>query len=150
MKKFNLFTVILAVLFLSSFLTKQLYASEPFGGGNKWKIISVTVPSTCKLGAKEFTFNIKVKNIANEKSTKEKITLNVTHEDDWDKQTFKTEFWTPQIKSGKTATFSVLVSNEKIKNLTNSAGSKTIQVSVEMVCAAGTTIITKSVIIKVK
>jgi hypothetical protein len=148
MKKFNLFTVILAVLFLSSFLTKQLYASEPFGGGNKWEIISVTVPKTCKLGAKEFTFNIKVKNIANEKSTKEKITLGVTHEDTWD--AFKTEFWTPQIKSGKTATFSVLVSNENIKNLTNSAGSKTIQVNVEFVCAAGTTIITKSVTIKVK
>jgi hypothetical protein len=144
MKKFNVLTVILTVLLLSSFLAKGLHASQPIGAGNKWKIISVTGPKTCKLNAKELTFKIKIKNMGDVTSAREKITLGVTHEDTWD--ILNKEFWTPQIDAGKTTSFSVVVN---VNNFANSTGNKTTSVSFECVCAAGTTSITKNFTIKV-
>jgi hypothetical protein len=45
MKKFNVFTVILTVLLLTSFLAKELQASQSSAGGDKWKIKAVSGPS---------------------------------------------------------------------------------------------------------
>jgi hypothetical protein len=134
MKKFKLFTAISAVLLLSFFVTNGLHASEPGTAGNKWKIISVTGPKTCKLGAKEFTFKIKIKNMNDVKSTRENINFKIILKYQGNQLLENEEgFWTPQIASGKTAIVSVSVSHDNIKQFTNSIGNKTISGSFQVI-----------------
>jgi hypothetical protein len=151
MKKFNLFTAILAVLLLLFFVTSGLHASEPGTAGNKWEIISVTGPKTCKLGAKEFIFKIKIKNIANEKSTRENINVKIILKYQGNQLLENEEgFWTPQIASGKTAIVSVSVSHDNIIQFTNSIGNKTLNGSFGLVTETTIPVYIKSFTIKVK
>jgi hypothetical protein len=152
MKKFNLFTAISAVLLLSFFVTSGLHASEPGTAGDKWAIKSVKVPTTCKLGGVEVgDFRIKIKNTGDVISTGERITIkiNITYNGQ-NLGGLEVGDIASGIAPGKTKTFSVLCTNNNFKQFTSTAGNKSISASVELVCAAGTTSITKSFTIKVK
>lgn len=151
MKKFKIFAAILTVLFLSSFLTKQLYASEPYSGGDKWQIKSVIGPTTCHLGGQDVgDFKVKIKNIGNVKTTGEHITVSVSIT--YNSQNLGAQelgFNPDEIGPGKTTTLSILVNNENFRQFTNTVGSKVISVSFNLVSANNSSV-TKSFTIKVK
>jgi hypothetical protein len=150
MKKINVFTVILTVLFVTSFLAKELHSQT---SGNKWEIKSVSGPASCKLNGHELTFKVKIKNISNVISTGEKVTIKFTISHNGQNLLGDEADFTSGLSGigvGKSTTLSILVNNENFTQFTNSIGSKTINTSFQLVTETTVPAITKSFTIKVK
>jgi hypothetical protein len=150
MKKFKLFTAVLAVLFLSCCLTSELHASQPFGGGDKWEIKSANVPTSLKLGSHKFAIKIKIKNAGDEKTTGQSIKVKV--KETYNGITENEEFTLTPSKTapGKTTTLNILCTNENFWTpFASNAGEKTLSFTFDTISWTETNI-TKDVKVKVK
>ena len=132
MKKFKLFAAIFTVLFLSVFVINDLHASGKDAAGDKWEIISAKGPATCKLGAKELMFKVKIKNTGSSKTTGESIRIKINSICNGDASNGIYTVTPGKISAGKTTTLSVLCNNENIKRFANTAGSKSVDASFEL------------------
>jgi type 1 fimbria pilin len=148
MKELKVFIIVLTVLFASSFLSKESNAQ------GKWEIKSVTCPSSCKLNAKDLTFNVKIKNISNFKSTGDKVTVKVVisyngNNLGGDEIDF-TQGTVSNIGIGKTTTLNVLCTNENLREFTNVKGVKNVSVTFTLITETTIPAFTKNFSLNVK
>lgn len=150
MKQFKIFAAVFTILFLSSFVTKQLYAADPYSNKDKWEIKSASVNTTCELGGQDVAFKIKIKNTGDVKTTGETVTVKVKVTYKGHDLGEKSINFTPSItNAGKSITLNGLVNNENFKQFTNVAGTKALSFVFNTISWTLTSV-SKNVNIKVK
>ena len=149
MKSTKVLIFIIAVLFSATIFVKESKAQD------KWEIVSVSGPSSCKLNANNLTLKVKIKNIGSVKSAGTKISINVlvSHEGEnlgGNELDFAPGMGTmSNIGIGKTTTLNVLVTNENFRQFTNIKGDKSITANISLSCCSDAGV-TKIFSIKVK